>query len=175
MDKIILGGGCFWCTEAIFQRLKGVISVKSGYAGGEIPNPSYDEVCEGNTGHVEAIEIEFNPQEIELGTILEVFLHTHNPTIRNQQGNDIGTQYQSTVFYFDEKQKEIVKKVIDKITKEGIYSKPIITDVKPYINFYEAEKYHQNYYNRNESAPYCSFIIAPKIQKLLKEYSHLTK
>jgi peptide-methionine (S)-S-oxide reductase len=169
LEKATLAGGCFWCTEAIFKRLKGVISVMPGYAGGEKPNPSYEEVCSGTTGHAEAIQIEFDPSAISYDKILEVFWHLHDPTTPNQQGNDIGTQYRSAIFYNSAKQKEIAEKIKKNIEESGVY-KNIVTEIVPFTNFYKAENYHQNYYDKNKSASYCQIVIDPKIQKLMTNF-----
>jgi peptide-methionine (S)-S-oxide reductase len=167
--------GCFWCTEAIFKRLKGVDSVMSGYTGGQRENPSYEQVTTGATGHAEAIQVEFDPNIIPYERLLEIFWHLHNPTTLNQQGADVGAQYRSAIFYHDEKQKEIALATKQKIEKEGIYKDPIVTEIVSYENFYPAEEYHKDYYDKNKSAPYCSFVIDPKIQKLLKEFGNDVK
>jgi len=165
-----LAGGCFWCTEAIFKRLKGVESVLPGYTGGTKENPTYQEVCTGNTGHAEATQIEFDPTVIPFEKILDIFWHTHNPTTLNQQGNDIGTQYRSSIFYHDEKQKEIAEKSKIEVENEKLYKDPIVTTIVPFTKFYPAENYHKDYYDRNQTAAYCNFVIDPKIHKLLEEY-----
>ena len=170
LEIATLAGGCFWCTEAVFKRLKGVISVLPGYAGGIIENPTYGQVCSGNTGHAEAIQIEFNPEEIPYGKILDVFWYTHNPTTLNRQGNDIGTQYRSVIFYHNENQKQIAEKSKSELAKEGIYKDKIVTEITPFTNFYVAEDYHKNYFAKNSDAPYCNFVISPKIHKLLEKY-----
>lgn len=175
VETATLAGGCFWCTEAIFKRLKGVTSVLPGYAGGTIENPSYGEVCSGNTGHAEAIQIEFDPTQIPFEKILDVFWHTHNPTTLNQQGNDMGTQYRSAIFYHDEKQKQAAEKSKIELEKEGIYKDPIVTEITPFSNFYVAEDYHKNYFDKNENASYCNFVISPKIHKLLEKYRNYVK
>lgn len=177
MNKEIatLAGGCFWCTEAIFKRLRGVISVVPGYAGGLVDNPTYEQVCEGNTGHAESIQIEFYPQEIPFEKILDIFWHTHNPTTRNQQGNDIGPQYRSIIFYHDEKQKLIAEQSKIEFEKEKIYDDPIVTEIIPFTNFYVAEDYHKNYFDRNKGLPYCNVIISPKIHRLLTKYKSQIK
>jgi peptide-methionine (S)-S-oxide reductase len=162
--------GCFWCTEAVFKRLKGVLSVKPGYAGGNIENPTYEQVSSGNTGHAESIQIEFDSDIIPFEKILEVFWHTHDPTTLNQQGNDIGTQYRSAIFYHDEKQKEEALKSKQKLEKERVYKDPIVTEIIPFTNFYEAENYHKDYFDKNKEYPYCTYIINPKIQKLMEKY-----
>jgi peptide-methionine (S)-S-oxide reductase len=166
-----LAGGCFWCTEAIFKRLKGVISVLPGYAGGHIKNPSYDQVCSGTSGHAESLQIEFDPTQISFEKILDVFWHTHNPTTLNRQGNDVGSQYRSAIFYHSKKQEELAQKSKAQIEKEGVYTDPIVTEIIPFTNFYIAENYHKDYFDKNQEAPYCSTIISPKIKKLLEIYS----
>lgn len=171
LETATLAGGCFWCTEAIFKRLKGVVSVLPGYAGGTIKNPTYEQVCSGTTGYVETIQIKFDPKQITFEKILDIFWHTHNPTTLNQQGNDIGTQYQSVIFYLDEKQKKIAEKSKAKLKKERVYEDPIVTKITPFTNFFVAEDYHKNYFEKNTDAPYCNFIIGPKIHKLLEKYS----
>jgi peptide-methionine (S)-S-oxide reductase len=163
-------GGCFWCTEAIFKRLKGVISVTPGYSGGTTENPSYEQVSMGNTGHAEATQIEFDPEIIPYEKLLEIFWHTHNPTTLNRQGNDVGTQYRSVIFYHDDIQKEIAEKSKAEIEEEHLYPDPVVTEIVPFEKFYEAESYHKDYYDRNSSAPYCNFVIDAKIRKLLSEY-----
>ncbi len=165
-----LAGGCFWCTEAIFKRLKGVTAVLPGYAGGKIEHPSYDQVSMGNTGHAEAIQIEFDPEQIPYEKILDIFWHTHNPTTLNQQGNDIGTQYRSVIFYHTDEQKKTAEASKKAIEEEGVYKDPIVTTIEPFTTFYEAENYHKDYYDRNKQAPYCNFVIDPKIHKLLEKY-----
>ena len=170
-----LASGCFWCTEAIFKRLKGVKSVLSGYGGGTVKNPSYDQVCTGKTGHAESVQIEFDPKVIPFKKILEIFWHTHNPTTLNRQGNDVGTQYRSAVFYHDKTQKEIAERVKKEIEKNGVYKDPIVTEITPFKNFYVAEDHHKNYYEEHRAAPYCDFVIDPKIRKLLQQYGNDVK
>jgi peptide-methionine (S)-S-oxide reductase len=172
MEKATVANGCFWCTEAIFKRLKGVISVISGYAGGTVENPSYEQVCSGTTGHAEAIRIEFDSSVLPYEKLIEIFFHTHNPTTLNRQGNDVGTQYRSAIFYHSEEQKNAAEKIKKKIEDEKIYTDPIVTQIVPFTNFYEAEAHHQNYYDRNKDYPYCQFVIDPKLQKLLQEYKN---
>ena len=161
-----LAGGCFWCTEAVFLELKGVHKVVSGYIGGATENPTYKEVCEGNTGHAEAIQIEFDPQEISFGELLDLHFATHDPTTLNRQGNDIGTQYRSEIFYHTDEQKAISEDFIQFLTQEAVYPDPIVTKVTPATVFYVAEDYHQNYYNQNKTQSFCSFVITPKIDKV---------
>lgn len=175
MEKVTLAGGCFWCTEAIFKRLKGVVSVTPGYSGGEMESPSYETVTSGRTGHAEAIQIEFDPNIIPLEKLLEVFFKLHDPTTMNRQGNDVGSQYRSAIFYSDEKQKETAENVKKKIEDEKIYDKLIVTEIVPFKNFYKAENYHLDYYAKNSDQPYCKIIIDPKIQKLYKDFKELVK
>ena len=167
-----LANGCFWCSEAIFKRLKGVRSVLPGYSGGIEENPSYEKVCTGKTGHAESIQIEFDPTLTPYEKILDVFWHTHDPTTLNRQGNDVGTQYRSAIFYHDQKQKELAEKSKRDLEKAGVYKNPIVTEITPFKNFYVAEDYHKNYYEKHQDAPYCSFIINPKIHKLSQKYGN---
>jgi peptide-methionine (S)-S-oxide reductase len=173
-DLATFGGGCFWCTEAVFQRLHGVIKVEPGYMGGHIPNPSYREICTGTTGHAEIIQISFDSKEISYNTLLEVFWTVHDPTTLNRQGNDVGTQYRSVIFYHNDGQKTLAEKSIEKVASK-IYGNKIVTEISPASTFYPAEKYHQNYFNRNGYAPYCRIIISPKVAKLKKKFTHLLK
>lgn len=174
-QKAIFAGGCFWCTEAVFQNLKGVASVTSGYIGGANANPTYDQVSSGKTGHAEAIQIEFDPSLITYKELLYVFFYTHNPTTLNQQGNDVGTQYRSAIFYLSEEQKGNIESVMAELGSEGVFDKEIVTDVLPATEFYAAEAYHQNYYRENADKPYCQIVIFPKIEKLKAKFSHLLK
>lgn len=175
LETATLAGGCFWCFEAIFKRLKGVVSVISGYSGGQKENPSYDEVCSGTTGHAEAIQITFDPSVISYEKILDIFWHLHDPITLNQQGADVSTQYRSAIFYHLAKQKQIAEESKDKLEKSGIFSKPIVTEIIPFTNFYKAEDYHLNYYEKNKSYPYCQIVIDPKIKKLLENYKKEVK
>jgi peptide-methionine (S)-S-oxide reductase len=154
-ETAVFGGGCFWCTEAIFASLKGVISVLPGYSGGKIPNPSYEQVSDGNTGHVECAKIEFDPKIISFSQLLKVFFETHDPTTVNRQGNDVGTQYQSTIFYITSEQKEIAQKYVDNLNKQKFYGKKVATEIRKLEDFYVAEDYHQMYYENHKDAPYC--------------------
>lgn len=174
-DTITLAGGCFWCTEAIFNRLKGVISVVSGYAASQVENPSYKEVCTGRTGAAEAVQITYDPSIISYDTLLEIFWHTHEPTTLNRQGNDVGTQYRSAIFYSNDEQKQIALASKEALEKSGAYNRPIVTEIVPFTNFYPAEDYHKEYYERNRSQGYCMFVIDPKVKKLLKEYKQVLK
>lgn len=175
MEIATFAGGCFWCTEAIFKRLKGVGSVLPGYSGGEVENPTYEDVCAGTTGHAEAIQIEFDPKILPFEKLLEIFFYTHNPTTPNQQGNDIGPQYRSAVFYHSENQKKETEKFVKQLESDKVYDRPIVTEITPFTNFYEAEDYHKNYFDRNRSAPYCDITISPKIHKLLEKYGSKIK
>jgi len=159
-------GGCFWCTEAVFQRMKGVEKVVSGYTGGAIKNPAYREVCTGRTGHAEAIQVYFNPDEIQYKELLEVFFATHDPTTLNRQGNDRGTQYRSAIFYHNVKQKEIAQSFIKSLENNGVFENPIVTEITEATVFYPAEEEHQDYYNQNQNQLYCQLVISPKVQKL---------
>jgi len=170
LETATLANGCFWCSEAIFKRLKGVKSVLPGYSGGVVENPSYDQVCKGKTGHAESIEIQFDPKIISFEKILDIFWHTHDPTTINRQGNDVGTQYRSAIFYHDEKQKEIAEKSRRELERLGVYKNPIVTEITPFKKFYVAEDYHKNYYDNHQDAPYCNFVIDPKISKLLQQH-----
>lgn len=174
-EKTIFAEGCFWCTEAVFQNLRGVTSVVSGYIGGANANPTYQQVSSGTTGHAEAIEITFDSEQISFKELLYVFFYTHNPTTVNQQGNDVGTQYRSGIFYINDEQKLIIDEVIGELEGEHVFDMPIVTDVLPATEFYPAEGYHQNYFNENADKPYCQIIIFPKIEKLKAKFSHLLK
>lgn len=174
MEKATFAGGCFWCTEAIFKRLKGVSSVLPGYSGGNVENPSYEDVCSGTTGHAEAIQIEFDPKVIPFEKLLEIFFYTHDPTSLNRQGNDIGNEYRSAIFYQNDRQKKIAERYVKKLTAEKVYDEPIATSIEPFKNFYVAEDYNKNYFDRNKNA-YCDFIISPKIHKLLEKYGDVVK
>lgn len=169
------GNGCFWCTEAIFQQLKGVESVLPGYTGGTIKNPSYKEVCAGTTGHAEAIQIKYDPTVINFRELLDVFFYTHDPTTLNRQGADVGTQYRSAIFFHNKEQEADAKTIISQLTAEGVYNNPIVTEVTAIEVFYEAEDYHKNYYNNNKNQGYCRAVINPKLDKFMKKYGSKTK
>jgi peptide-methionine (S)-S-oxide reductase len=171
----IFGAGCFWCVEAVFQDLKGVINVESGYSGGKIKNPSYKEVCSGLTGHAEVAKITYNPEIISYETLLSVFFKTHDPTTLNYQGNDHGSQYRSAIFYTNDFQKETAKKIIAELNAENAYPKPIVTEVTKFDVFYKAEDYHQNYYNQNPNQGYCQYVIQPKLEKFQKVFKAYLK
>lgn len=165
MEIATLGGGCFWCTEAVYKELKGVVSVTSGYSGGDIINPSYREVCSGRTGHAEVTEIEFDPSVISFKEILEVFFATHDPTTLNRQGNDTGPQYRSVIFYHNPAQKETAEKVIRRLNDGNVYGKPVVTELTAWKNFFPAEASHQDYFENNPEQAYCQYVIVPKMKK----------
>ncbi|MGY6563008.1 MAG: peptide-methionine (S)-S-oxide reductase MsrA [Luteibaculaceae bacterium] len=169
------GGGCFWCTEAIFEALVGVVSVESGYAGGHVKNPTYEQVCSGSTGHAEVIKITYNPEEISYTELLEVFFKTHDPTTLNRQGADVGTQYRSVVFHHDAEQERLAKEIKRELNEAGIFSNPIVTEITSIFNYFPAEKYHQDYYNNNPDKGYCAMVITPKIEKFKKVFADKLK
>ncbi len=169
------GGGCFWCTEAVFERLNGVIKVESGYSGGTVPNPTYDAVCTGNTGHAEVIQITYDQSIISYEELLHVFFKTHDPTTLNRQGADVGTQYRSVIFYHDEEQKNIAENIKHELDSAKIWDDPIVTEISKFEKFYKAEDYHQNYYDNNSNQPYCSFVITPKLEKFEKVFKDKLK
>jgi len=173
--KAVLGGGCFWCVEAAFLQLEGVESVVSGYMGGKRPNPTYEQVCAGVSGHVEVAEITFDPAKISFHDLLEVFFTAHDPTTLNRQGNDAGEQYRSVIFYLDEAQKKTAEEVIAEFAREKVYDKPIVTAVEPAQTFWPAEDYHQNYYANNPNQPYCMFAVAPKVKKVRQKFASRVK
>ncbi|NWK82421.1 peptide-methionine (S)-S-oxide reductase MsrA [Acinetobacter sp. SwsAc4] len=172
MQQALFGGGCFWCVEAVFLQLKGVEKVVSGYAGGVVHNPSYDQVCQGNTQHAEVVLIDFDEQQINYTQLLNVFFTTHDPTTLNRQGNDVGTQYRSVVYYFNDEQMQQAEKIIQNLENDGLN---IVTELSPAPTFYPAEEYHQNFYARNPSQGYCNFSIPPKLSKLRSKYLELLK
>jgi methionine-S-sulfoxide reductase len=169
-EEITFGGGCFWCTESIYLEINGVKKVESGYAGGSVINPSYEEVCAGSTGHAEVVQVTFNPQIISLEKIIQIFFATHNPTTLNRQGADFGTQYRSIIFYRNKQQKMIIEKVITELKKLKAYKDPIVTEVVPFTSFYRAEDYHQKYFEQNPDQAYCRIIIKPKLEKFRKVF-----
>lgn len=175
LDTATFGAGCFWCVEAIFQRLKGVDTVVSGYSGGKIANPTYREVSSGLTGHAEVIQITYNPSMISFEQLVEVFFYTHDPTTLNRQGADEGTQYRSAIFYHNEEQKNVAEKIKNKLNAENTFGKPIVTEISAFGQFFPAEDYHQNYYNQNGQQPYCRIVILPKVGKLTDKFKHLLK
>lgn len=175
LEKATFAGGCFWCTEAVFQRVEGVEKVISGFTGGNIKNPPYREVITGRTGHAEAIEIQFDPSKTSFEELLNIFFATHDPTTLNRQQNDVGTQYRSAVFYHSEEQKQTAEKVIDQLEKEKVFANPIVTEIAAAGPFYKAEEEHHDYYNKHGSQPYCQVIIDPKVQKLKEKFAHKLK
>jgi peptide-methionine (S)-S-oxide reductase len=174
-EKAVLGGGCFWCVEASFLQLEGVEEVRSGYMGGKRPNPTYEQVCTGATGHVEVAEITFDPSKISYRDLLEVFFTAHDPTTLNRQGNDAGEQYRSVIFYLNEEQKKTAEEVIAEFTREKVFEKPIVTAVEPAQTFYAAEDYHQNYFANHPYQPYCMFAVAPKVKKVRQKFASRIK
>ncbi len=170
LETATFGEGCFWCVEAVFQRLKGVEKVVSGYAGGTVDNPTYKQVCAGTTGHAEVCQITYDSSVISFKELLEVFWQTHDPTTLNRQGNDEGTQYRSVVFYHNGEQKELAEHYKEELSRAGVYEKAIVTEISPFTKFYPAENYHQDYYNENGYAPYCMFVVKPKVQKFEKVF-----
>lgn len=174
-EKATLGGGCFWCTEAVYLELNGVADVKPGYSGGHVKNPSYNEVCSETTGHAEAVQITFDPAIISFTEILEVFFATHDPTTLNRQGNDIGTQYRSAIFYHSDQQKQTAQKIIQSLEKEKVYKNPVVTEVTAFSALYPAEDYHVNYFARNKYQPYCQFVVAPKFEMFRKVFMEKLK
>lgn len=175
-DTATFANGCFWCTEAIFEELNGVVSAVSGYTGGQVENPTYKQVCTGETGHAEALQIVYDPSKISFDELLEVFWETHDPTTLNRQGNDVGTQYRSGIFYHNQEQKEKAEKYKTELDKSGAFDKPIVTEITPFTKFYPAEDYHQQYFENNENAnPYCKIVIRPKVDKFRKVFKDKLK
>ena len=174
-EMATLGGGCFWCLEAVFDQVVGIKNVVSGYAGGISKHPSYQEVCSGNTGHAEVVQITFDPLTLSYRDLLEIFFSIHDPTTLNRQGNDIGTQYRSVIFFHNEEQRSIADRVIREIEAKNIWPNPVVTEVVEYTDFYPAEEYHQEYYLRNQYQPYCQVVIAPKLAKFRKQYLEMIK
>lgn len=175
LEKATLAGGCFWCLETAFDRLEGVIEVNSGYAGGNVENPTYKQVCTGDTGHAEVVQISYNSAKISYQELLEVFFFLHDPTTLNRQGADIGTQYRSAIFYHNDQQKEIAEKMIESLEEEKVFAEPIVTEVNNLVKFYPAEDYHKDYYQRNPEQAYCQMVISPKLQKFKKKYNQKIK
>lgn len=170
LETATLAGGCFWCVEPIFDDLRGVGSVESGYSGGHTPNPTYQQVCSEATGHAEAVQLKFNPDEISFKEILQIFFTVHDPTTLNRQGNDIGTSYRSAIFYHSDEQKKVAEEVVKEIETADIYANPIVTEIKPFDKFYVAENYHQDYFANNPNQPYCAAIVAPKVAKFRQKF-----
>lgn len=176
VEIAVLGGGCFWCLDAVYRRISGIDNVASGYTGGNLENPSYEDICRGNTGHAEVVKTEYNPEKISFENILEVFWNIHDPTALNRQGNDTGTQYRSVIFYLNEDQKVRAEKSRQEAEAAGLYANPFVTEIQPLGKFYEAEKYHQNYYDMNRMAnPYCMAVIDPKVKKFIQHFPDYLK
>lgn len=170
-ETATFGGGCFWCTEAIFKSLKGVETVESGYSGGKLKNPTYKEVCTGETGHAEVIQMTFHPEVVSFSELLEVFWKTHDPTTLNRQGADVGTQYRSVIFWHSQEQKETAEKLMSEMNSQNVFGKPVVTEITEFEKFYKAENYHQDYFANNRTQGYCQFVIVPKIEKFRKIFS----
>ena len=166
-----LGGGCFWCLEAVYQQLEGVTRVESGYSGGHVENPTYEQVCGKKTGHVEVVQVTFDPARVSYRDVLEVFFSIHDPTTKDRQGNDVGPQYRSAIFYHDDEQRQIAESIIAELAAEHAFEAPIVTELKPFERFYSAEQYHQNYFAQNSSQPYCAYVISPKIAKFRRKFA----
>lgn len=175
IEKATFGAGCFWCVEAVYELVEGVVHVESGYSGGHVENPSYRQVTTGRTGHVEVARLHFDPEIISYKELLEVLWHTHDPTTLNRQGNDVGPMYRSVIFFHNEEQKTIAEESLNRTDASDLWDDPIVTTIEPLTNYYVAENYHQNYFENNPNAGYCSFVIAPKIRKFKKDFAHLLK
>lgn len=175
MEKATLGGGCFWCTEAVFTRIDGVGAVMPGYAGGHVDHPTYEQVCGGDTGHAEVVQLTYDPGRISYGEVLEIFFATHDPTTKDRQGNDIGPQYRSVIFAHDDDQERTARETISRLSEDDVFEAPIVTEVDRLATFWPAEDYHHDYFARNGRQPYCMFVIAPKVAKLRKKYAHRLK
>ena len=175
MEKVTLGGGCFWCLEAIFKSTEGIHNVKNGYMGGEIKNPTYEFVCTGNSGYVEVVQFDYDIKNLSFKKILEIFFTIHDPTTLNQQGNDIGSQYKSIIFYHSKSQEDLAKKHIQELRNKKLFNHPIVTELTKATIFYEAEKYHEDYYNKNKEQPYCKIIIEPKLDKFKNSFKEIIK
>ena len=174
-QQLILGGGCFWCVEAGFSQILGVHQAKSGYMGGHLENPSYQQICTGNTGHAEVVAIDYDDQQVDVRTLLNIFFTLHNPTELNRQGNDVGTQYRSVLFFQSDAERALFSEVIQELEQSGVYDSPIVTTLEPMAKFYEAEPYHQGYFFNNQSQMYCQLVVRPKLQKLSKTYPSLLR
>ncbi|MGQ9873992.1 MAG: peptide-methionine (S)-S-oxide reductase MsrA [Chloroflexus sp.] len=172
LETATLAGGCFWCLEAVYDQVSGVKDVVSGYTGGHVPNPTYRRVCDGNTGHAEAVQIQFDPEQISYRELLEIFFSIHDPTTLNRQGADVGTQYRSAIFYHSEEQRQVAGQLVRELTEQQVFRDPIVTQIVPATTFYPAEEYHQEYFARNPYQPYCQFVVAPKVAKFQKLFAH---
>jgi peptide-methionine (S)-S-oxide reductase len=174
-QTIVLGGGCFWCTEAVFTRVQGVTAVESGYCNGHVINPSYEQICDGNTGHTEVIKVTFKTSEVSLPTLLQIFFTTHDPTTLNRQGNDVGTQYRSGIYFQNEEQKQIAQASLIAIEQSNVWGAPLVTEIEQLNNYSSAEAYHQRYFELHPQQSYCAYVVAPKVAKLRKQFAHLLK
>jgi peptide-methionine (S)-S-oxide reductase len=174
-ETIVLGGGCFWCTEAVFTRVQGVTAVESGYCNGHVINPSYEQICDGNTGHAEVIKVTFKPDEISLATLLQIFFTTHDPTTLNRQGNDVGTQYRSGIYFQSNEQQQAAKTALNSIEQANVWGAAVVTEIQPLNNYSSAEAYHQRYFELHPQQSYCAYVVAPKVAKLRKQFAHLLK
>lgn len=172
MELATLGGGCFWCLEAVFERVRGVVLVRSGYAGGSVERPTYQQVCSGTTGHAEVVQVAFDPDAISFGEILEIFFAVHDPTTLNRQGNDVGTQYRSVIFHHSDAQRDTARAAIVALEEEGVWDAPVVTVLEPLEAFHEAEEYHREYFRRNPAQPYCQVVVAPKVAKFRQRFAH---
>lgn len=172
LETATLAGGCFWCLEAVYDQVKGVKDVVSGYTGGHVANPTYERVCSGKTGHAEAVQITFDPEQVSYRELLEIFFSIHDPTTLNRQGADVGTQYRSAIFYHSEEQRQIAEQLVRELTEQKVFRDPIVTEIVPATTFYPAEDYHQEYFVRNPYQPYCQFVVAPKVAKFQKLFAH---
>ena len=175
LEVATFAGGCFWCTEAVFDQLKGVVKVESGYSGGNVPNPTYEDVCTGETGHAESTQVTFDPSVVSYDDLLRIFFTTHDPTTLNRQGADVGTQYRSAVFYHNPEQERTARRVMQEFEQSKVWKRPIVTEVTPYKTFYKAEDYHQEYFRNNPQQPYCAFVVAPKLQKFREKFVAKTR
>jgi len=174
-ETIVLGGGCFWCTEAVFKEVRGITDVESGYSNGQAPNPNYEQVCTGMTGHAEVVKLEYDPAQISARQILEIFFVVHDPTQLNRQGNDTGTQYRSGIYYTTDEQKRVAEEMIRQLVQDRVYGKPVVTEVKPLANYHRAEDYHQDFFEKNPTQGYCVAVAAPKVEKFRKTFRELQK
>ena len=175
LEKVAFGGGCFWCTEAVFKSIKGISKVLPGYAGGHTENPTYDQVCTGRTGHAEVVYLEYNPAQVNFKDLLTVFFGSHDPTTKDRQGNDVGSQYRSVIFFTTEDQRQEIEKFIEELNSSNSFGEPIVTGIEMLAKFYEAENYHKDYFANHKNAPYCELIINPKLEKVQKNFSNLLK
>ena len=175
LETAVLGGGCFWCIEAVFQQVKGVSRVESGYAGGDVEDPTYEQVCSGNTGHAEVVRVLFDPGEISYRKLLEIFFYVHDPTTLNRQGNDVGTQYRSIILYTGPEQEKTARELINELEEQKFFTDPVVTQLEPLKVFYKAEDYHQSYYENNEAQPYCQLVISPKVEKFQDKFADVLK